>query len=97
MFACLSGNSEYVQFSIEHISLNKSVLSFNYIFSGSLETTKVLLEAGADKGAQNDINRTAAQLGAFTGELSCTIFVMLPSLETRVKHKTVCNILFIFM
>jgi hypothetical protein len=30
--------------------------------------TKVLLEAGADKTAQNDIKRTAAQLGAFTGE-----------------------------
>ena len=36
--------------------------------TGSLETTKVLLEAGADKGARNDINRTASQLGAFTGK-----------------------------
>jgi hypothetical protein len=35
--------------------------------SGSLETTKVLLESGADKAAQNSINKTAAQLGAFTG------------------------------
>ena len=39
------------------------------ISSGSLETTKVLLEAGADKGAQNKINKTAAQLGAFTGKI----------------------------
>lgn len=42
---------------------------FQLYFSGSLEATKVLLEAGADEGVQNDINRTAAQLGAFTGEL----------------------------
>ena len=46
------------------------LISFFYLFPGSLETTKVLLEAGADKGAQNKINKTAAQLGAFTGKIN---------------------------
>ena len=45
----------------------KTIMMLNCI-TGSLETTKVLLEAGADKGARNDINRTASQLGAFTGK-----------------------------
>ena len=46
------------------------LISFFCLFPGSLETTKVLLEAGADKGAQNKINKTAAQLGAFTGKIN---------------------------
>ena len=49
------------------------MLSSRYVSSGSLESTKVLLEAGADKQAQNNINRTAAQLGAFTGDGSCLL------------------------
>jgi len=36
-------------------------------FSGSTDTVRVLLEAGAKPGAINKIKRTAAQLGAFVG------------------------------
>ena len=35
---------------------------------GSVEVTRILLEAGADKSKKNDIGRTATQLGAFTGK-----------------------------
>lgn len=56
-------------FFLKHYVFKIPLNYFNYLFLGSLETTKVLLEAGADKGAQNKINKTAAQLGAFTGKI----------------------------
>jgi len=40
---------------------------------GSVETTRVLLEAGARVSAENNIGRTAAQLGAFVGETQVKI------------------------
>lgn len=36
-------------------------------YLGSLDTTRVLLEAGAKVNAENNLGRTAAQLGAFVG------------------------------
>ena len=41
------------------------ILSMLYI--GSVETARVLLEAGASIKAINKVNRTASQLGAFVG------------------------------
>lgn len=35
---------------------------------GSVDTTRVLLEAGARVNAENNLGRTAAQLGAFVGK-----------------------------
>lgn len=37
--------------------------------SGSVDATRVLLEAGARVSAENNIGRTAAQLGAFVGKI----------------------------
>lgn len=43
--------------------------------SGSLDTTRVLLEAGAKVNAENNLGRTAAQLGAFVGQSDCVSLI----------------------
>ena len=40
---------------------------YGSFYLGSLDTTRVLLEAGAKVNAENNLGRTAAQLGAFVG------------------------------
>ena len=42
-------------------------LNYGSFYLGSLDTTRVLLEAGAKVNAENNLGRTAAQLGAFVG------------------------------
>jgi len=41
--------------------------NYGSFYLGSLDTTRVLLEAGAKVNAENNLGRTAAQLGAFVG------------------------------
>ena len=55
---------------------------------GSVDTTRVLLEAGARVNAENCLGRTAAQLGAFIGK-NCTVF-MCASCVLHV-HVATCN------
>ncbi|XP_020616117.1 ankyrin repeat and MYND domain-containing protein 2-like [Orbicella faveolata] len=43
--------------------------------SGSVDTTRVLLEAGAKVNAENNLGRTAAQLGAFVGQSDCVSLI----------------------
>ncbi|XP_068710703.1 ankyrin repeat and MYND domain-containing protein 2-like isoform X2 [Montipora foliosa] len=43
--------------------------------SGSVDTTRVLLEAGARVNAENNLGRTAAQLGAFVGQTDCVSLI----------------------
>ena len=42
-------------------------INYGSFHLGSLDTTRVLLEAGAKVHAENNLGRTAAQLGAFVG------------------------------
>ncbi|XP_074615491.1 ankyrin repeat and MYND domain-containing protein 2-like [Acropora palmata] len=43
--------------------------------SGSVDATRVLLEAGARVNAENNLGRTAAQLGAFVGQTDCVSLI----------------------
>ena len=58
--------------------------------SGSTDTVRLLLEAGAKPDVVNNINRTAGQLGAFVGE--CGIFESFYSLTCSIGCYTVGSI-----
>ena len=49
------------------LSLHAGSSNYGSFHLGSLDTTRVLLEAGAKVNAENNLGRTAAQLGAFVG------------------------------
>ena len=52
---------------------------YHSVCSGSVETTRVILEAGATTNAENSVGRTASQLAAFVGMSSfCYHFTLLP-------------------
>ena len=51
-----------------HLSTEGIYITYYFITVGSVDATRVLLEAGARVNAENSLGRTAAQLGAFIGK-----------------------------
>lgn len=63
MFGTLSGNGKLI------LKVRFTCVCFDA--SGNIDVVRILLEAGAKTHQTNRIGRTAAQLGAFTGQKAC--------------------------
>ncbi|XP_020895534.2 ankyrin repeat and MYND domain-containing protein 2, partial [Exaiptasia diaphana] len=78
MHAAYKGNVEITEILLAHgadVNSNQhehrySALMFSCV-AGASEVTRLLLEAGANVNAENNLGKTAAQLGAFVGQHEC--------------------------
>ncbi|XP_065674225.1 ankyrin repeat and MYND domain-containing protein 2 isoform X2 [Hydra vulgaris] len=98
MYASYKGNEEMIEYLLLHgANVNSDTHKDLYTplmfatLSGSADSVRLLLEAGAKSDTINKINRTASQLGAFTGRHDCVSiinnFVQLEDIEYYTRKQ----------